>query len=71
MAIDIGTVLSLASAVIPAASAVSSAVNHTIREKTAAEQPLPKWFIGVASVLNVLSVNLDKALQLLKMFKAK
>ena len=71
MVFDIGAVLSVASAVIPAASAVSSAVNHTIRQKTAAEAEIPKWFLGLASVLNLLSVNLDKAMQIIRMFKAK
>lgn len=69
MDMDVSSVFGAASVVIPAASAIASAVNHTIREKQAAEAPVPKWFLGFASVLNVLSVNLDKALQLFKLFK--
>lgn len=63
--------LGLMSAVIPAASAVSSGLNHVIREKTAAEVELPRWLLLVAAVLNLFSVNVDKAAQLAGMAKPK
>lgn len=69
MGFDFAALMGLASVVIPVASAIASAVNHVIREKMAAEEELPKWLLNSAAVLNVLSVNLDKAAQLVKIAK--
>lgn len=66
---DFGAVAGVASTVIPVASIVSSAVNQIIRDKTAQEVQLPQWLLGLASVLNILSANLDKAAQLFGMFR--
>lgn len=71
MSFDLTSFLSVASVVIPAASALASAVNQVIRDKTAAEADMPAWLLHAAAVLNVLSVNLDKAAQLVKMARGK
>lgn len=66
---DFSAILHIASVVIPVASAVASGVNHAIRERMAAEEEVPAWLLRTAAVLNVLSVNLDKAAQFVKIAK--
>lgn len=69
MGFDLAALMGLASVVVPVASAIASAVNHVIREKMAAEEEVPAWLLSSAAVLNVLSINLDKAAQLAKIAK--
>lgn len=51
-------------------SALSSYVNHVIREKQAAGAAVSPVLLSAGTVLNVGAINLDKALQLGKQLKA-
>jgi hypothetical protein len=59
----------LAGVVIPLASVVASAVNHFIRDTQAKGEAVPEWLLKAAGILNVLALNGDKALQLVKLVK--
>ena len=61
--------LTLMGLIIPATSALASAVNHQIREKQGRSEPVSAWLLKGGAALNLLAVNLDKAAQLAKMAK--
>lgn len=63
-------ILTIVGALVPLLSAVASLVNHVIRSKQAAGEPVSALLSGTGSVLNLASVNLDKAVQLGKMAKS-
>lgn len=63
-------ILTIVGAFVPLLSAVASLINHIIRSKQAAGEPVSPLLSGTGSVLNLASVNLDKAVQLGKMAKA-
>jgi hypothetical protein len=60
---------SFAGVVIPLASVVASAINHHVRETQGKGEVVPEWMLKLAGVLNVLALNGDKALQLVKLVK--
>lgn len=62
-------VLTLAGALIPVFSALASFVNHLVRTKQAAGEPVPSMLLGAGAILNVAAVNVDKAVQLTKAMK--
>lgn len=61
--------LTLMGLIIPATSALASAVNHQIRERQGRSEPVSAWLLKGGAALNLLAVNLDKAAQLAKMAK--
>lgn len=63
-------IVSIITAVVTVCSAVSSFLNHLVRSKQAAGQPVPGALLGGAAVTNVASVNIDKAIQLVQMIRA-
>jgi hypothetical protein len=60
-------VLMVLGALVPLLSAVASLVNHAIRRKVDAGQNVSSVLSGTGTVLNLASVNLDKAIQLARM----
>ena len=68
---QVDRVLVIVGALVPLLSALSSWVNHVIRTKEAKSEAVSPALLGVGSVLNVLSVNLDKAVQLRNMMKGR
>lgn len=64
-------VVTVAGLVVPLASAAASLVNHFVRKAQAEGREVPKALLLVGSVLNVISVNLDKAVQLAKTAQTK
>lgn len=51
-------------------SALASLINHTIRTKQAAGEPVSSLLLGAGAVANVGAINLDKAVQLGKQLRA-
>lgn len=66
---SIDQITALAGVVIPLASVLASAVNHHIREMQGKGEVVPEWLLKAAGILNVLALNGDKALQLVKLVK--
>lgn len=65
------SVLAVLGALVPVLSALASLLNHVVRERQAAGEPVSKTLLSAGAVLNVGAVNLDKALQLAKAVKSK
>jgi len=63
--------LIIAGAVVPLLSAVASLLNHVIRKRVAAEQKVSPFLSGVGTVINLTAMNLDKAVQLVKLARGK
>lgn len=62
--------LTVLGAFVPLASALASFVNHRVRKNLEAGTDAPKALLAAGSILNVASVNIDKAMQLAKMLAA-
>ena len=62
-------VLKLLGILVPFLSAVSSFLNHMVRQKQAAGDAVSPMLAGAGSVLNVGALNIDKAIQLAKLIK--
>lgn len=62
--------LALLGAIVPAASALASWANATVRAKQADGENLAPWILQIAAALNVIAVNGDKSLQFVKAAKA-
>lgn len=62
-------ILTILGAFVPLASALASLVNHRVRKSLEAGVEAPKALLAMGSVLNAASVNVDKAVQLARMFK--
>lgn len=62
-------ILSIVGALVPVFSALSSFVNHLVRTKQASGEPVSPTLLGVGAMLNVASVNVDKAVQMAKAVK--
>ena len=62
--------LAILGAFVPLASALASFVNHRVRKNLEAGTEAPKALLAAGSILNVASVNIDKAMQLAKMLSA-
>lgn len=67
---DINAIIHLAGALVPLFSAVSSFVNHVIRQMQANGRQVPPFIAGASSVLNVGALNIDKAVQMAQLVKA-
>lgn len=63
-------VLSIVGALVPVFSALSSFVNHLVRTKQAAGESVSPMLMSAGAVLNLASVNVDKAVQMAKAVKA-
>lgn len=63
--------LAIAGVAVSVLSGLSSLVNHLIREKQVANEPVSVGLIRLGMVLNLLSVNLDKALVLTRAARGK
>lgn len=60
-------ILTILGAFVPLASALASFVNHRVRQAIESGTEAPKALLAAGSVLNMASVNVDKAVQLAKM----
>ena len=60
----IDSIVEVMGLVVPVASLLAGRVNQHIREVQAAGETVPSWMLNAASILNVASINLDKARQL-------
>lgn len=67
---DINALIHLAGALVPLFSAVSSFVNHVVRQMQADGRQVPPFIAGASSVLNVGALNIDKAVQMAQLVKA-
>lgn len=65
----LSNVLEIAGAVVPLLSALASLVNHIVRATQAAGNQPPAALLATGAVLNVGAVNVDKALQLVKLIR--
>lgn len=63
-------ILTVMGALVPLASALASIVNHQVRGAVEAGEAPSKKLLALGSMLNAASVNVDKAVQLAKMFKS-
>jgi len=63
--------LAIAGLLVPAASAIASAVNHVVRAKMDAQppEPVPAWLAGASAALNAFALNADKAIQMAKLLR--
>jgi len=68
--IDIHTILEIAGALVPLFSAIGSFLNHLVRKQSEeGKEPAPV-LLGVNTLVNTIALNVDKAAQMGKMFKA-
>jgi hypothetical protein len=67
---NIEHVLAIIGALVPVFSALSSFVNQIVRERQARGEEVSPMLLNGGALLNVASVNLDKAAQLAKAAKA-
>lgn len=61
------TILQFLGAMVPLMSAIASYINHVVRTKQAAGTEVSPVLLHAGAVLNVASINVDKAVQLAKM----
>lgn len=61
--------LSILGAFVTLASALTSVINHRVRTKLDAGTEPTKALVAIGSALNFASVNIDKGLQLMRMFR--
>lgn len=66
----IESILAILGALVPLASAIASFLNHMVREKQARGEKVSPMLLSAGSVLNVASINLDKAVQLGRMVRS-
>lgn len=62
-------ILAILGALVPLCSALASFLNHVVREKQAKGEAVSSVLLSAGSLLNVASINLDKAVQLGKLAK--
>lgn len=67
--VKLENVLAILGALVPLASALASFLNHMVREKQARGERVSPVLLSAGSMLNVASINLDKAVQLGKMVR--
>ena len=67
MTLDDG--LKILGAVVPLLSAVASFLNHLVRVRKESGADVSSMLAGSGALLNVGALNLDKAIQLLKLVK--
>lgn len=68
--IDIDQILKIAGALVPVLSALSSFLNHLVRKDVVEGRESPQALLVTGAVLNAGAVNVDKAVQLVKMIRA-
>lgn len=61
--------LSIVTGLVTVFSAVSSFLNHVVRSRQAQGKPVAGALLGGAAISNVASINVDKAIQLVKMLR--
>lgn len=49
---------------IPIISLFASVINQVIRQLTDGGVVVPKWALTVAAIVNIFSINIDKAMQM-------
>jgi hypothetical protein len=64
-------ILAFMGALVPLMSALSSLINHIVREKMVAGESVSPTLLKGGALLNVGAINLDKAVQLAAMAKEK
>ncbi len=64
-------ILAIVGALVPLMSALSSLVNHVIRNKSDKGEKVSPMLSGAGMVLNFASINIDKAIQLANMARGK
>lgn len=62
-------ILSIGTGLVTVMSALASFLNHLVRTRQAAGEPVAPALLGAGAVVNLASVNVDKALQLAKLLK--
>lgn len=62
-------ILAIVGALVPLASALSSFLNHAVRNRQAKGEVVHPALLVAGSALNMASVNLDKAVQLGRMMR--
>ncbi len=67
---DMNALIHLAGALVPLFSAVSSFVNHVVRQMQADGRQIPPFMAGASAVFNIGAMNIDKAVQMAKLVKA-
>lgn len=64
-------IVSIAGAIVPILSAISSFLNHIVRTtKANGEKPAPA-LLATGAIVNAGAVNIDKAIELAKMLRKK
>lgn len=63
----LNTIITVATAVVTISSLLASGVNWLIRVRTSSGRKVPPFVLALASVLNTVSMNLDKAVQQVNM----
>lgn len=63
-------ILSFGTGLVTVMSAVASLINHIVRSRQEAGQAVAPALLGAGAVVNLASVNVDKAVQLAKLLKA-
>jgi len=64
-------ILAIVGILVPILSAAASFVNHLIRQRTDAGEQVSPVLLNTGALLNVTSINVDKAVQLAKMARGK
>jgi len=64
-------ILAFMGALVPLMSALSSLINHIVREKVAAGESVSPALLKGCALLNVVAINLDNSVKLAAMAKEK
>ena len=64
-------ILAIVGACVPLISALASLVNHIVRKKLEAGEKVSPILTGTGTVLNLGAVNIDKAIQFVKITRSK
>lgn len=63
-------VISIVTGLVTVFSAISSLLNHIVRQRQAEGKPVSAGLLGAGAAVNVAAVNVDKAIQLVNMLRA-
>lgn len=61
--------LAIVGAIVPAASAIASALNQHVRDTQAKGESVPLWLLRVVTLVNAAALNGDKVVQLVKLVR--
>lgn len=64
-------IVSLAGAIVPILSAISSFLNHIVRTAKASGEKPSSALLATGAIVNAGAVNIDKAIELAKMLRKK